>query len=101
MKNVSLKPSILDLIRKLDELKARVAQLEGDAPSPKWIPVKERLPDKDGFYLVSCLWGMDVLTFKGIKPGLSNGAWWDDDERMPYGIMHWMPLPTDPVEESK
>jgi hypothetical protein len=101
MKNVSLQPSILDLIRKLEELKARVAQLETDvaAPSQKWIPVKERLPDKDGFYLVSCIWGIDVLAFRGTKPGISIGTWWDDEERMPFGIIHWMPLPPDPREE--
>ena len=84
----------------------KARKLIEDAPAVReWIPVSERLPDKDGEYLVR-------FADKGIfnaeyesKFG-SFGYWfsimWDEDaDWFPYvGVTHWMPLPEPPKEES-
>ena len=57
----------------------------------KWISVKERYPDKEGFYLVSAdhgnylPWIAEMKIFGGVK-GFCNGA------TMPC-VGAWMPLP--------
>lgn len=61
---------------------------------PKWIPVTEKLPDKEGQYLVTTsIWGICDGNFKAM-PCISldlykNGEWWSEDE----AITAWMPLP--------
>ena len=67
----------------------------------KWIPVTERLPDKDGAYLVR--WANKSVgdAEYECKYG-SFGYWidimWDEDaDWFPYvDITHWMPLPEPP-----
>lgn len=67
----------------------------------KWIPVTERLPDKDGEYLVR--WANKSVgdAEYECKYG-SFGHWidimWDEDaDWFPYvDITHWMPLPEAP-----
>ena len=86
-----------------DHLIANGVTLDNQVSSSKWIPVTERLPDKDGEYLVR-------FTDKAIanaeyesKYG-SFGYWldimWDGDaDWYPYvGVTHWMPLPEPPKE---
>lgn len=61
---------------------------EVSVPEPHWIPVAERLPDKDGRYLVTCskigAWIVDWNIWHcEPKPG-----WlWEQ------GVTAWMPLP--------
>ena len=81
----------------------------------KWIPCSERLPEKDGAYLVAGAkvgwigvkqfskrktltagWGQQVDT---------SDAWWELDEDdypvwCPF-VTHWMPLPEPPEEEEQ
>ena len=61
---------------------------------PKWIPVDERLPEEDGFYLVCnrgfLPWIAELKTFMGIR-GWCNGA------NMPV-VKMWMPLPKTPED---
>ena len=72
------------------------AQLAKDAlellkENRKWIPVKERMPDDEGFYLVSADYGnfipwiAEMVDFRGVK-GFSNSV-------VSPTIGAWMPLP--------
>ena len=59
----------------------------------RWIPVEERLPEKDGFYLVT----MDGEIAGEDKPftGLTefeNGKWLDDEDDYQC-VLAWQPLP--------
>ena len=64
---------------------------EQEAVKQKWTSVKERYPDKEGFYLVSAdhgnylPWIAEMKIFCGVK-GFCNGA------AMPC-VGAWMPLP--------
>lgn len=64
----------------------------------QWIPVSERLPEEDGYYLCyvrSCLFQdrryLNIL--KCDKYGFSDGAIYTDN------VTHWMPPPEPPKEE--
>ena len=70
----------------------------------KWIPVTERLPDKNGEYL--CRWiNKSVSDAEYESTYGSFGYWfdfWEDEDKkwIAYdGITHWMPLPLDPEGE--
>lgn len=70
----------------------------------KWIPVSERLPDKDGEYLVR-LNNKSIINLKYERKFGSFGYWLsiilDEDAEWftHYGVTHWMPLPEPPKEE--
>ncbi len=51
-------------------------------PEPEWIPVGERLPKENGFYLTSTMYGEVYLD-------AWNGINWERSEE----ILAWMPLP--------
>lgn len=51
-------------------------------PEPEWIPVSERLPKENGFYLTSTMYGEVYLD-------AWNGINWERSEE----ILAWMPLP--------
>ena len=59
---------------------------------PRWISVDERLPEKDGFYLV---WGPPAI--------YTETKWYDQGTLAQYfwkrDITHWMPMPEPPKEE--
>ena len=66
------------------------------APVPKWISVKERLPENRGQY---------IIYMRGQEPFVS---WFDGDIfRSPSTVpiecpaTHWMPLPEPPKEEGE
>lgn len=71
---------------------------------PKWIPVTERLPEKDGEYLVR-LGDKSIFNTEYESKFGSFGYWlsimWvEDAEWFPYvGVTHWMPLPEPPKGE--
>lgn len=59
---------------------------------PRWFPVKERLPEQEGQYLVSCDtdYGVEVGRFYIDEDGERYfGCDWND----PDDIEAWMPLP--------
>lgn len=67
------------------DAEVRLMSLE---PEPQWIPVTERLPDKDGRYLVTCskigAWEVDWNIWH-CEP---KPSWlWEQ------GVTAWMPLP--------
>lgn len=70
----------------------------------KWIPVSERLPDKNGSYLVQVKEsdGTAVLSFIAIDHGNEDGTWLHDFQRKKNyrKTIAWMPLP-EPYRESE
>lgn len=63
---------------------------------PRWIPVTERLPEENGFYL--CLYKHKASGGVAMDEGLSilqwiNNKWGINDF---YLVTHWMPLPQPP-----
>ena len=66
-----------------------------------WIPVSERLPEKDGFYLATCdgeICGEDE-PFSGLAE-FENGKWTDDEEGYQC-VLAWQPLPQPYKAESE
>jgi hypothetical protein len=63
-----------------------------------WIKCSDRLPDKEGHYLIHLVNGFtkeyDVAYFFNNSYNNNWGGWSDEN------ITHWMPLP-EPPEESK
>ena len=56
----------------------------------EWIPVTERLPEKNTWVLAYCKYNGHVVDYLDI-----NGLW-------SYGnVTHWMPLPEPPKEETE
>ena len=72
-----------------------------EAGKPKWIPVTERLPDKNGEYICRHTdKSVHSAEYESIYG--SFGYWfdfWEDEykEWIDYeGVTHWMPLPAAP-----
>ena len=77
----------------------------------EWISVKERLPEKDGWYLVyaprywgnSKIYGLDGLAYSNFKHNYKDH--WGIERKMGKGypviVTHWMPLPNSPKKEQK
>lgn len=68
---------------------ARILEAPTIEAEQKWIPVSERLPDSDGFYLIA----IDTYGYVGIRRFYA-----DCPEAFARGLActHWMPLPKPP-----
>lgn len=76
-----------------------------------WISVKERLPEKDGWYFVYApeywgnnkIYGLDGLAYSNFKHNYKDH--WGIERKMRKGypviVTHWMPLPNSPKKEQK
>lgn len=88
---------INDIFAYIQQLEQRLVEV--NKTSPRWISVKERLPEDDGYFLCNCNDGSpDVVCmyygdgeFLTPEPELSN---------LSHIITHWMPLPQPPKEET-
>lgn len=56
---------------------------------PKWIPVKEKLPER----------GQEVIVFSGgvLKPEIFSYHFWSPEYNSWQNITHWMPMPGAPI----
>lgn len=86
-----------------------IAMHTAEEKLPKWIPVKERLPEEKinpnthdfEYVLCATIWG-DVRPFKYGKPiGNKDAHFWNGAGYVDAYITHWMPLPTPPKEETE
>lgn len=74
-----------------------VAPLLKAAAIGEWVPVNERMPDRNGGILV-------CVVADGGKPFVDsahffNGLWWTGESpaaKYPFRVTHWMPLPEVP-----
>ena len=87
MLGVDVRGDILDLLAYIKELESQL---------PRWIPVEERLPEKEGIYLVYEPWeyGVNALWFVLGMNGLPNSTTKKEWET----VTHWQPLPKGPEE---
>ena len=95
---------------KKDELIERLASYEDTGLTPQeiyslkaktilrsigteWIPVEERLPEKDGAYLVTMVEELvgDGNPFVGMEV-FEDGTWYADEDDF-HPVIAWMPLP--------
>ena len=78
--------------------------MEDGVTVQEWISVKDRLPEKDGEYLVRFV-NKEIQNAEYESKCGGFGNWlaimWDEDaDWFPYaGITHWMPLPKPPKGE--
>ena len=69
----------------------------------EWISIKDRLPDKADYYLVSWIYDHDAVSGEAW---FTNSEWihphYGGDEKEnppePPEITHWMPIPFPPTE---
>ena len=66
-----------------------------ESAQPKWISVEERLPEKDGTYIVF-IHAQGVNLVDADQYTIGNG-WYEWGNHS--GITHWMPLPQAPEVE--
>lgn len=69
--------------------------IEQERSKNRWIPVSERLPEKEGRYLTTCSkWGAWAVDWN-IWAGSPKASWlWEQ------GVIAWMSMP-DPYEEEE
>lgn len=61
----------------------------------RWISVKERMPDKDGYYLVYRVSNSMRFVVVPVTTREFRGGKWITNAR----VTHWMPSPTAPEEQ--
>lgn len=66
----------------------------------RWIPVSERLPEKNGSYLAYIISPHDVRErYSMTCTFFAPNSWWPDDECSSENVAAWMPLPEEYKEE--
>ena len=90
---------VYDLLKFLQELQFSTGAKDKDEPDPRWIPCSEKLPDKEGVYLVT-----DKSAF-GEKISM---RYWNIHEKDAFWsgyesdvVLAWMPLPVLPYQKGE
>lgn len=95
--------SHMDEIQKCGECSRRQQYMRGYEDGKKdndWIPVEEKLPEADGFYLATLdgeICGQEEA-FAGLAE-FEHGKWIDDEENYKC-VLAWQPLP-EPYKEGR
>ena len=71
----------------------RAADAKEELSKPRWIPVTERLPEKNGSYLV-------YVYGEVTEMNCWHGKWHRLGDDYTKAVTHWMPLPQPPEEKS-
>ena len=96
-------------------LAEQLASSSKQLASSEWIPVTERLPEKDGEYLTCCSYDkwsqISILYFAKDGCDIWGGGFYGEENVFYYdydgvyvsqdNVTHWMPLPEPPKGESK
>ena len=78
-----------DALEQIEELETKV---------PKWVSVKDRLPDKESML---CLVISDGDLYVSHWHWSGGGAWFFTDGECDCNVTHWMKVPEPPEEEEK
>ena len=82
--------AIEDMSEAYDKLSRHMDELA--ALMPRWIPVTERLPEKNGSYLVYVYGEVTEMDYW-------HGKWHRLRDDYTKAVTHWMPLPEPPKEK--
>ena len=77
-----------------DALKYAERAVEAGYSKPEWISVEERLPEREGTYLVYTYKGR--VGFGEFRSYLLNKDGTSTEPQFDYYVTHWMPLPEAP-----
>ena len=86
--------AVWDALDYIKELEKRVTDLE--AKVPKWVSVKDRLPDKESML---CLVISDGDLYVSHWHWSGGGAWFFTDGECDCNVTHWTKAPELPEEE--
>lgn len=84
-----------DTLEYIEELEKRVTDLE--AKVPKWVSVKDRLPDKESML---CLVISDGDLYVSHWHWSGGGPWFFTDGEYDCNVTHWAKAPEPPKEET-
>ena len=87
--------AVWDALDYIQELEKRVADLE--AKVPKWVSVKDRLPDKESML---CLVISNGDLYVSHWHWSGGGAWFFTDGECDCNVTHWAKAPELPKEEN-
>lgn len=87
--------AVWDALDYIKELEKRVADLE--AKVPKWVSVKDRLPDKESML---CLVISDGDLYVSHWHWSGGGPWFFTDGEYDCNVTHWAKAPELPKEEN-
>ena len=93
-----------DIYIKVSDVVQLLRELPSVTPTQKWIPVSERLPEKNGKYLAYIINKKDtnlqyIMTCEYYEGDLWN--WFPDDDCASDNVVAWMPLPEPYKTESE
>ena len=72
-----------------NEIRRRITELPSVQPEKRWIPVSERLPEEDGTYIVSGVWGSGKKQVGECNFQVDDGYF---DTSWNFDVEAWMPM---------
>lgn len=90
--NIPIKPEVLDDCYSITEYQEAKTMAIKALEQTKWIPCAERLPEKDGYYLVTTKWKSRYLGNVYIDATIARYR--EKPKEWTYNhVIAWMPLP--------